>query len=63
MAQSPSYRVNELAHDADVTLDGSLAETYLKYAGLLVARGYVRAPPATWSFACRIRSTPKASAT
>jgi ribulose-5-phosphate 4-epimerase/fuculose-1-phosphate aldolase len=42
MAQSPSYRVNELAHDADVTLDGSLAETYLKYAGLLVARGYVQ---------------------
>ena len=42
MAQSPLYRVNELAHDADVTLDGSLAEMYLKYAGLLVARGYVQ---------------------
>ncbi|WP_454691804.1 class II aldolase/adducin family protein [Achromobacter aloeverae] len=39
---APPYRVNELTPDPNVHFDEKIAQSYLKYAGMLVARGYVQ---------------------
>jgi len=41
-ADAPFYQVNEYAPDPDVTLDPSVARTYVRYAQMLAQRGYVQ---------------------
>jgi L-fuculose-phosphate aldolase len=38
----PHFAVNEYAPEADVVLDRSIAEKYVRYAHMLAARGYVQ---------------------
>jgi len=38
----PQYQVNEYAPDPSVTFDRSIGETYVRYAHMLAARGYVQ---------------------
>ena len=41
-APTPPYLVNEYAPDPSVTFDRRVAETYVRYAHMLAARGYVQ---------------------
>src|SRR5262245_10917430 len=49
--QANTCQVNQIAHDDSVMLDSKVAETYLRYARMIVNRGYVSA--ATGNMAIR----------
>ena len=38
----PRYRVNEYTPDPGIAFDRSMGETYVKYARMMTARGYVQ---------------------